>query len=137
MMRKIIVISHRLIFATSITLNLAVISLFALWFAERIRANDVRSEQMHRIIRERSWDSAGKWRLLVHDADAMIIEYRLPYFDFHRYRLPAKEFRLSKEAGLKPIPFDLEYEGCEIMRYHHEKEEFECMPFRDLSAATP
>lgn len=131
-MRRLFAISIRVIFAASIALNVLVVALVALWYSGRATPNQVTSEQMHRMIREKSWNSAGEWRLLSKDEGGIIVEYRLPYFDFHRYRLLSEEFRMSDDAQRKPTPFVLQYEGCEVMRYAQEKGAFVCMPFRDL-----
>lgn len=132
MIRGWLALLLRVVCVVSITFNLVVISLVALWYAERAKPSAVDSRQMHRVIQEKSWNSAGEWRVVRHDASAMIVEYRLPYFDFYRYRLPAKEFRMSKEAQMRPTPFALSYGGCEVMRRIQETNTFVCMPFRDL-----
>ena len=132
MMKRVVVVMWRVICVASLALNVVVFSLAALWYMDRATPNGVSADQMHRLIRETSWNSAGEWRVVARDADAIVVEYRLPYFDFHRYRLPANEFRMSMQAQGKSVPFTLAYDGCEVMRYSREAEAFVCMPFRDL-----
>ncbi len=131
-MKRGCVVLWRVICVASLALNVVVFSLAALWYMDRATPNGVSADQMHRLIRETSWNSAGEWRVVARDADAIVLEYRLPYFDFHRYRLPANEFRMSRQAQGKPVPFTLAYDGCEVMRYSREAGTFVCMPFRDL-----
>lgn len=97
-MRKILIALWRVICVASLALNVVVFSLAALWYMDRAAPNGVSADQMQRLIRETSWNSAGEWRVVARDADAIVVEYRLPFFDFHRYRLPASEFRMSSEA---------------------------------------
>ena len=132
MMKRVFVVLWRVICVASLALNVVVFSLAVLWYMDRATPNGVSADQMHRLIRETSWNSAGEWRVVARDADAIVVEYRLPYFDFHRYRLPANEFRMSRQAQGKPVPFTLAYDGCEVMRYSREAGTFVCMPFRDL-----
>jgi hypothetical protein len=120
-------------FFLSLLFNAAVIFVGGVWLVGRLHPIVVTPSEMSRVIKGLSWNSAGEWRVVEHDEKRILIEYRLPIYDITRYELPAKYFRLSDKLREVSAPFQLSYEGCDVLSRTEERAEFNCIKFRDLS----
>lgn len=120
-------------FVLSLVANLAVLLVGGMWLHLRMRPIETTPEKMREAIRALSWNSAGAWRVVDQDSKQIIVEYRLPIYDITRFSLPKENFRFSEKLGGEEAPFDLSYEGCDILSKGNDGPEFECMKFRDLS----
>lgn len=123
----------RTVFVASLLLNVAVVAISGLWLSARMRPLPVNPEYMREVIRELSLNSAGRWRVVEHNEEAIIVEYRLPIYDIARYKLPKRDFRLSDRLMLNDGSFGLSFDDCDIYSRSRGGGKFECMRFRDLS----
>lgn len=123
----------RTVFGISLLFNFAVTAAFGLWLSARMKPLPVSPEYMREVIKELSLNSAGRWRVVEHNEEGIIVEYRLPIYDITRYKLPKRDFRLSDRLLLKDGSFDLSFDGCDIYSRSRISGKFECMKFRDLS----
>lgn len=120
-------------FFLSMILNAVVLFVGGVWLMGRMNPIVVTPSEMSRVIKGLSWNSAGEWRVIEHDENRILVEYRLPIYDITRYELPAKDFRLSTDLRGAKVPFQLSYEGCDVFSRVGSGTEFQCMKFRDLS----
>lgn len=117
----------------SLIVNLVVVLVGGMWLHLRMRPIEMTPEKMKETIKELSWNSAGEWRVISQDKKQIIVEYRLPIYDITRFALSKDNFRFSGGLEGKGAPFDLSYEGCDILSKESDSQRFECMKFRDLS----
>ena len=121
------------IFAVSVLINVIVGLAAGFWLSSRLRPLPVKPPYMKEVIKELSWNSAGRWRVVEHDREAIIVEYRLPIYDISRYKLSKQDFKLSGELEAKNGSFGLSFDACDIYAKSEKNGDFECMKFRDLS----
>lgn len=129
-LKKIIIIG---IVAVSLTMNVIVAVIGGFWLNTRLSALPVSPAYMRKVVKELSLNSAGKWRIVEHDREKIILEYRLPAFNIYRYKLSKNEFKLSDRLEDMPGPFGLSFDGCDIYARVNNNGNFECMKLRDLS----
>lgn len=122
-----------LVLSASLTLNFVVLVALSFWLKSRYEAPLVSPMQVRQMIKERSWNSGSAWYLVKREPGVLVIEYQLGFYDFRRYSLPTKLFKLSDTASTADLPFQLSYDGCDVLSSSVSGEFLECIKFRDLS----
>ena len=117
----------------SLIMNAAILFVGGVWLMGRLDPIVATPSEMRRVIKGLSWNSAGTWKVIEHDQKRILVQYWLPPSDIARYELPTTNFRLSNDLKDKKYPFALSFEGCDISSRVKNKDEFDCMKFRDLS----
>lgn len=130
---KVLKITLFCAFSASLLVNAVVCVAGGFWLSERMRPLPVNPPYMKKLIKELSLNSAGKWRVIEHDKNRIIVEYRLPIYDIARYKLSKNDFRLSEKLEIESGPFALSFDGCDIYARTGDGMEYECMRFRDLT----
>lgn len=114
----------------SFLFNAIILIAYALYLHRMSMPNTVTASDLEKIIINRSWNSAGYWRVVSQSSSEIILQYTdsHPALGFTRFRVSKDEFYISAN---KKIPFDIGFNGCDIS----SKQTGKCVNFRRLDVA--